>query len=123
MAASIILRTPPRPHQPCLGLAMGHWAGYSSFFFFFCFLGLHPRHMEIPRLGVESELQFPAYTTDVATQDPSRICNLHHSSWHRQILNPLNNARDQTRIVTDTSQVGNPLSHKGNSLSLFVLIF
>ena len=26
------------------------------FFFFFFFLGLHPQHMEVPRLGVESEL-------------------------------------------------------------------
>ena len=25
-------------------------------FFFGLFLGLHPRHMEVPRLGVESEL-------------------------------------------------------------------
>ena len=29
----------------------------------FCFvLGLHLRHMEVPRLGVESELQLLAYT-------------------------------------------------------------
>ena len=33
---------------------------------FFVFSGLHPWHMEVPRLGVESELQPPAYTT--ATQ-------------------------------------------------------
>ena len=33
------------------------------FFFFFVSLGLHPRHMEVPRLGVESELKLPAYTT------------------------------------------------------------
>ena len=26
------------------------------------FLGMHLQHMEIPRLGVESELQLPAYT-------------------------------------------------------------
>ena len=26
------------------------------FFFFFGFLGPHPRHMEVPKLGVESEL-------------------------------------------------------------------
>ena len=26
-----------------------------------CFLGLHPRHMEVPRLGIKSELQLPAY--------------------------------------------------------------
>ena len=33
-------------------------------FFFFFFLGLlHLRHMEVPRLGVESELQLPVYTT------------------------------------------------------------
>ena len=32
----------------------------------FVFLGLHPWHMEVPRLGVKSELQLPAYTT--ATQ-------------------------------------------------------
>ena len=30
----------------------------------FCFfLGLHLQHMEVPRLGVESELQLPAYAT------------------------------------------------------------
>ena len=32
----------------------------SSIFFFF-FLGLHLRHMEVPRLGVESDLQWLAY--------------------------------------------------------------
>ena len=40
------------------------------FFFFFVFLRLHPRHMEAPRLGVESELQLPAYTTATATPHP-----------------------------------------------------
>ena len=29
----------------------------------FVFLGLHPQHMEVPRLGVELELQLPAYIT------------------------------------------------------------
>ena len=32
-------------------------------YLFICFLGLHLRHMEVPRLGVESELQLPAYTS------------------------------------------------------------
>ena len=32
------------------------------------FLGAHPQHMELPRLGVKSELQLLAYTT--ATPDP-----------------------------------------------------
>ena len=35
---------------------------------FFVFLGLHLWHMEVPRLGVEWELQLPAYTTATATQ-------------------------------------------------------
>ena len=30
---------------------------------FLPFLGPLPRHMEVPRLGVQSELQPPAYTT------------------------------------------------------------
>ena len=29
----------------------------TSLFFFFCFLGPHPWHTEVPRLGVKSELQ------------------------------------------------------------------
>ena len=35
---------------------------------------------EIPRLGVELELQLLAYTTVRATPDPSHICDLYHSS-------------------------------------------
>ena len=37
------------------------------FFFFFVFLGLHPRHTEIPWLGAELELQQLTYTTATAT--------------------------------------------------------
>ena len=59
--------------------------------------------MEVPRLGVESELQLPAYTTATAMQDLSRIFNLHHSSRQHQILNPLRKARDWTHILVDTS--------------------
>ena len=32
--------------------------------------------MEVPRLGVESELQLPAYATATATQNPSHVCDL-----------------------------------------------
>ena len=39
--------------------------------FHFCFLGLLPRHMEVPRLGVKSELHLPIDTTAIATRDPS----------------------------------------------------
>ena len=71
--------------------------------------------MEVPRLGVESELQLPATATATAMQDPSRIYDLHHSSWQHQILNPLSKARDRTHILMDTSWV--LLSHNGNSAS------
>ena len=52
--------------------------------------------MEVPRLGVKLELQLLAYAAATAVQDPSHVCDLHHSSWQRQILNPLREARDQT---------------------------
>ena len=58
--------------------------------------------MEVPRLGVESELQWPVYTT--ATRDLSLICDLHHSSQQSQILKPMSEARDRTHILMDTSQ-------------------
>ena len=58
------------------------------------FLGLHLQHMEVPRLGVELELQLMAYTTATATQDLSLVYNLHHSSRQCRIVNPLGKARD-----------------------------
>ena len=40
-----------------------HQAPCSVFVCLFGFLGPHPGHMEVPRLGAELELQLPAYTT------------------------------------------------------------
>ena len=34
-----------------------------------------------------------------------QICDLHHSSWQCQILNPLSGARDWTHVLMDTSRV------------------
>ena len=83
------------------------------FFFFFCllllllllFLGPLPRHMEVPRLGVELELQPPAYARATATRDPSRVCNLHHSSRQRRIVNPLSKGRDRTLNLMVPSRI------------------
>ena len=61
--------------------------------------------MEAPSLGVKSEQQLPAHTTAMATQNPSSVCNLHHSSPQRQILNPLSEARDWTQVLIDVSRV------------------
>ena len=48
--------------------------------------------MEVPRLGVELELQLQAYTTAIARRDLSHVCDLYHSSQQHQILNPLSKA-------------------------------
>ena len=61
--------------------------------------------MEVPRLGVQLELQLPAYTTATATPDLSYACILHYSSQQRWILNPLSEAKDQTVLVRFISTV------------------
>ena len=55
------------------------WNVALSTFFSLFFLGLHPWHREVPRLGVQSELHLPAYVTSTAMPDPSDICDLWHS--------------------------------------------
>ena len=52
--------------------------------------------MEVPRLGVESELQLPVYTTATTMRDPNHICDLHCGSGQ------LSKARDRTRVLRDT---------------------
>ena len=71
------------------------------FFFFFFFLWLLLWHIEIPGLGVESELQLSAYATAIAMWDLSCICDLHHSLQQHWILHPLSEARDPTCILMD----------------------
>ena len=63
----------------------------SIFFFSFFFLRASPMHMEVPRLRVEWELQLLAYGMPQPQQGG--------------ILNSLSEARDQTRILMDTSQI------------------
>ena len=105
------------PHPAIHGLRIYHFSislsslspyvCYIIIFFclFVCFLGLHLQHIEVPRLGVEPELQLPTYLTATAMPDLRHICELCHSSRQHQILNPLSEAKDQTCILTDTSQI------------------
>ena len=66
---------------------------YTNFFFFF-FFGPHLWHMEVPRLGVQSELQLQAYGTATATLNLSHIhahtavCSKAGSLTWGQGLNP-----------------------------------
>ena len=50
-------------------------------------------HMEVPRLGVESELQLRPTHHCHGNAPSSCICHLHQSLWPHHILNPLSEAR------------------------------
>ena len=88
-------------------LSQGKWylVLLMLYFFYFLFLGLRQWHMEVPRLGVDSEPQLLACTTATAMQDPSHICSSHHSSWQCQVLSPLSEARDWTRNLMVPNQI------------------
>ena len=84
--------------------------------FFFVFLGPHLRPIEVPGLGVESELKPLAYdATATATPDWSHTCELYHSPGQHQLLNPLIEVRDRTRILMDTRQIRFHCATKGTS--------
>ena len=70
--------------------------GIKFFLFLFVYFVFFPRATPVAygsSQARELELHLPAYTTAMATQDPSIIYKLHHSSWHHQTLNPLSKAR------------------------------
>ena len=88
-------------------------------FFFLCFLGPQSCHMEVPRLGGESELQPPAYPTAIASGIWASSVSYTTAHSQRWILNPLSKAGDWTHILRETSRVCQPRSHNGNSKTYF----
>ena len=80
--------------------------------------------MEVPRLGVNSELQLPAYATATATamQDLSLVWDLHHSSGQHQIFNPLSEVRDRTRNPMVPSWVHFRCATTGTPESIIMMI-
>ena len=107
----------------------GFFWSFCLFIYLFIFLAfsdlmlLHLWHMEVPRLGVQLELQMPAYTTATATWDPSCVCDLHHSSPQRWILNPLSKARDWTHNLMIPSLMRFRWAMKGTPLFCFLFVF
>ena len=80
--------------------------------------------MEVPRRGVDSELQLQACATTTATPDLSRIFDLHHSFGPHWILNPLSEARGRKCVLMDTSWALNLLSPNRNSqMVCFISVF
>ena len=61
--------------------------------------------MEVPRLGVELELQQLAYAIATATQDLCYVCNLHLSSQQCWFLDPLSKVRDSAYILVEANQI------------------
>jgi len=57
--------------------------------------------MAVPRLGIELELQWPAYATALATTDQSHIYDLHYSLQQHRNLNPMSKVRDQTHNLVE----------------------
>ena len=83
----------------------------SSLFFSFLFLWMHPWHKEVPRWGIESELQLQP------------TCQL----WQYQILSPWSWTRGLNPLLRSDpiccSPILNPLCHTGNSLpSVFLFM-
>ena len=96
-----------------------------SFAFFFCllsFLGPHPQHVEVPRLGVKLELQLLAYARATSMPDPSHILDLQHSSRQCQILNILSEARDQTHNLMVPNWICFCCTTMGTLLSLLFFL-
>ena len=62
--------------------------------FYFIFMAASAAYggSQVPRS--QMELYLLAYTTATAKSDLSCVCNVHHSSRQRQLLNPLSQARD-----------------------------
>ena len=82
---------------------------YDSYYIYiFCppplFLGPHLQHMEVPSIGVKSELKLPDYCSH-SNMGPEPHLWPTHSSQQRRILNPLSEARDWMRFLTDISWV------------------
>ena len=88
----------------CHYIEAGRWLQQAedlpvTFFFFFVFF------LGCTRAYGNSWARGRIGATVAATGDLSHICNLHHSSQQRQILDPLGEARDPTQFLMDTSRV------------------
>ena len=83
-------------------------------FFFFTFSVLHLRHMEVPRIGVESELQLPAYTT--ATGRGNQLTSATYTTAHHNTGFSTQQARSGIEPTSSWIPVGfMTASHNSNS--------
>ena len=87
-------------------------AAEKSFYFYFLkrllyfvFRGVHLWHMEVPRLGAESNYSCRPAPKPQPRQIRATSATYTTAHGNAGSLNPLSKARDRTRIFMDTSQV------------------
>ena len=84
-------------------------------FFFFCLFRATP----MAHGGSKARGRIGAVATGLCQSHSntglSSVCNLHHSSWQRQLLNPLSKARDRTHNLMVPRRIRQPLRHDGSS--------
>ena len=88
--------------MPATFLANPHSFIYFSFFCLFAFSRAAP----VAYGGSQARGLIGADITAAATQHPSPVCNLHHSSQQSRILKALSKARDRTRNLMVPSWIG-----------------
>ena len=105
--------------QCCLTFKTFSFFSFSSFVCVCVCVCPHPWHMEVPRLGVESELQLQVYAKATAMPDPNHMCDLNSNSQQCWILNLLSKARDQAHVLMDTSRIRYLWATRGMSIHSF----
>ena len=75
---------------------------HSGFFFFFFLMAIPTTYGSSQARGQIGAAAVSLHHSH-STPDPSHIYDLCHSSQQHQILNPLREARDRTRILTDVA--------------------
>ena len=109
VCSSYLLLTKAHPYLCLLWVWPFHYSGvmvklgFWLFFFFLFRVILSAYGSSQAAVGAAAM----AYTTATATPDLSCICDLYCSLWQGQIFNPLSEARGQTHVLMDTSQVLN----------------
>ena len=78
--------------------------------------------MEVPRLGVNLELQLPAYTTATAMWDPATYAAYTTAQGNAGSLNPLSEARDGSCILMDTSWIHFRCTTEGTPQFVFMFV-
>ena len=82
-----------------------------GFFFFFFFFGggllfrATPTAYESSQARGQIRSAAASLLHSHSKWNPNRICGLHYSSWQHWIPSPLRQAREKTRILTDTSGI------------------